>query len=160
MLEIAPAVYVGPDKMSFELCSFIGLQDTLSGTLGRHYFNSCYIEGVVDFIWGFGQSVYQNCTINATAHVLAPGLTGFIAAQGRTSAQDESGYVFSGDEWLGLDKGTITYAEIACTGPGSDVSNRVKWMKDPPDRELQPLVDIQQFINQDGWLNQTTTTFF
>lgn len=100
-LEIAPAAYVGADKASFYQCSFIGLQDTLTDVVGRHYFKSCYIEGVVDFIWGGGQSVYQDCTINATVHVLPPGLSGFITAQARDNVEDKSGYVFIGGRVVG-----------------------------------------------------------
>ena len=47
------------DKSAFYSCGFLGLQDTLWGVEGRHYFNDCYIEGVVDFIRGDGQSFYQ-----------------------------------------------------------------------------------------------------
>ena len=47
------------DKSAFYNCGFLGLQDTLWDVEGRHYFNDCYIEGVVDFICGDGQSFYQ-----------------------------------------------------------------------------------------------------
>jgi len=35
------------------------LQDTLWDCQGRHYFNSCTIEGAMDFIYGAGQSLYE-----------------------------------------------------------------------------------------------------
>ncbi|KAF8019491.1 hypothetical protein BT93_G0238 [Corymbia citriodora subsp. variegata] len=82
------------DKVSFYQCAFTGVQDTLSDLQGRHYFESCYIEGAADFIWGGGQSFYQGCTINASAAILG-GLAGFITAQGRKSETDTSGYVFN-----------------------------------------------------------------
>ena len=55
----APAALVNADKASFYECGFVGIQDTLTDLQGRHYFYNCYIEGAVDFIWGFGQSLYQ-----------------------------------------------------------------------------------------------------
>ncbi|XP_021737352.1 probable pectinesterase 55 [Chenopodium quinoa] len=75
------------DKHAFYSCGFVGYQDTLWDDHGRHYFKSCYIEGAVDFIFGNGQSVYEQCTINVTGG-------GYITAQSRPSANDTSGYVF------------------------------------------------------------------
>ncbi|RRT49986.1 hypothetical protein B296_00033547 [Ensete ventricosum] len=56
----------GPDTILSFYCNnlrnrfiFIGFQDTLADTLGRHYFKGCYIEGVTDFIFGYGQSIYE-----------------------------------------------------------------------------------------------------
>ncbi|KAF8387650.1 hypothetical protein HHK36_026304 [Tetracentron sinense] len=96
------------DKSSFHNCAFIGLQDTLWDATGRHYFNSCYIEGAVDFIFGSGQSIYENCEINVTAALLEPYVRGYITAQGRNSEDDPSGFVFrlgiihgSGQAYLG-----------------------------------------------------------
>ncbi|KAF8019500.1 hypothetical protein BT93_G0241 [Corymbia citriodora subsp. variegata] len=93
-IKQAPAFQTTADKVSFYQCAFIGVQDTLSDLQGRHYFESCYIEGAIDFIWGGGQSFYQGCTINATAAIQGR-LTGYITAQGRKSETDTSGYVFN-----------------------------------------------------------------
>ncbi|XP_052194106.1 putative pectinesterase 52 isoform X2 [Diospyros lotus] len=93
--EPAVAASVYGDKMAFHECAFLGFQDTLWDVQGRHYFNSCHIEGAVDFIWGSGQSVFEDCAINVTAGLLPKGvLAGFITAQGRQSATDPSGFVF------------------------------------------------------------------
>ncbi|KAK3418725.1 hypothetical protein EUGRSUZ_H03296 [Eucalyptus grandis] len=89
----APAFQITSDKVSFYQCAFIGVQDTLTDFQGRHYFESCYIEGAVDFIWGNGQSIYKGCTINASTAILG-GFTGYITAQGRDSATDTTGYIF------------------------------------------------------------------
>ncbi|KAI6692346.1 hypothetical protein NL676_020056 [Syzygium grande] len=92
-IKPAPAFQVTTDKVSFYSCAFISVQDTLTDYQGRHYFNSCYIEGAADFIWGGGQSIYQGCRINASTAILG-GLAGYITAQGRNSLKDPSGYVF------------------------------------------------------------------
>ncbi|KAK3418726.1 hypothetical protein EUGRSUZ_H03297, partial [Eucalyptus grandis] len=89
----ASAFQITSDKVSFYQCRFIGVQDTLTDFQGRHYFDSCYIEGAIDFIWGNGQSVYQGCKINATTDIL-DGLPGYITAQGRNSATGDTGYIF------------------------------------------------------------------
>ena len=55
----APAAIIAADKVSFHACSFISVQDTLFDARGRHYFENCYIEGAMDFIFGNGQSFYD-----------------------------------------------------------------------------------------------------
>ncbi|KAL1212764.1 putative pectinesterase 52 [Cardamine amara subsp. amara] len=97
--SIKPAVAVTAhgDKSAFYNCDFLGLQDTLWDARGKHHFKNCYIEGAVDFIFGSGQSVYEDCHINATAGALASKVNfGFITAQGRNSVLDPSGFVFLG----------------------------------------------------------------
>lgn len=44
-------------------CRFRGYQDTLLVNHGTHYFDGCIIEGAVDFIFGAGQAVFDNCEI-------------------------------------------------------------------------------------------------
>ncbi|XP_057853537.2 probable pectinesterase 15 [Cryptomeria japonica] len=88
----AVAVRVAGDRSAFYRCSFIGQQDTLYDVSGRHYFEQCYIEGKVDFIFGNGQSLYKGCQINSTTDA---SYGGYITAQGRNTSADEStGYSF------------------------------------------------------------------
>ncbi|VVB15215.1 unnamed protein product [Arabis nemorensis] len=94
-IKQAVAVTVYGDKSAFYNCDFLGLQDTLWDVEGRHHFKDCYIEGAIDFIFGSGQSIYEDCQINATAGVLASKLTsGYITAQARKGVFDPSGFVF------------------------------------------------------------------
>ncbi|OMO86283.1 Pectinesterase, catalytic [Corchorus capsularis] len=93
-LTWAPAALINADKAAFYRCGFISLQDTLTDSQGRHYFESCYIEGALDFIWGNGRSIYQNCILNVTASLLGRGQTAYITSQGRDSSIDASGFVF------------------------------------------------------------------
>ncbi|KAF8387652.1 hypothetical protein HHK36_026306 [Tetracentron sinense] len=92
----ALAARIYGDKSSFYGCGFIGLQDTLWDVKGRHYFELCYIEGAVDFIFGSGQSIYKKSSINVTASA-----TGYITAQSRGSLDDPSGFVFVGGSLYG-----------------------------------------------------------
>lgn len=55
----AVAVRVSGNKAAFYNCSFIGSQDTLYDHKGLHYFNNCFIQGSVDFIFGYGRSLYE-----------------------------------------------------------------------------------------------------
>ncbi|KAH9680840.1 putative pectinesterase 29 [Citrus sinensis] len=97
----AVAAMVAGDKTAFYRCGFSGVQDTLWDDQGRHYFDRCTIEGAVDFIFGGGQSIYENCVINVVGSTLQPGLHGFITAQGRTNPNDANGFVFKGGIVMG-----------------------------------------------------------
>ncbi|GMI71807.1 hypothetical protein like AT3G24130 [Hibiscus trionum] len=92
----APAVaaMVNGDKTFFFQCGFSGVQDTLCDANGRHYFKECYIEGAVDFIFGNGQTIYEDCSIRYLGEMLPPGLAGYITAQARTSPAESNGFVF------------------------------------------------------------------
>ncbi|KAK4258305.1 hypothetical protein QN277_007765 [Acacia crassicarpa] len=93
--KILPALAgaVRGDKTAIYDCVFKGVQDTLMDDTGRHYYHNCYIQGQTDFIFGKGQSIYQNCTIYFKS---GDGRNGFIAAQKRESIKETSGYVFNG----------------------------------------------------------------
>ncbi|KOM46726.1 hypothetical protein LR48_Vigan07g043000 [Vigna angularis] len=92
-IEPAPATAIYGDKSVFIKCGFESYQNTLFDAQGRHYFKNCYIEGEVDFIYGNGQSYYENCIINATLGKSPPG---FVTAQSRGSEKEDSGFVFRG----------------------------------------------------------------
>ncbi len=68
------------DRAVFEDCVITGYQDTLFHDAGRAYFHRCRIEGHVDFIFGAGQAVFEDCDIvsrnrpgkDPTGYVTAP----------------------------------------------------------------------------------------
>ena len=64
------ALRVDADRCKFYNCRIIGRQDTLlmNGSGNRVYFEDCYIEGTVDFIYGNGTAVFESCTINGPYH--------------------------------------------------------------------------------------------
>jgi pectinesterase len=61
----AVAVRVDGDKVFFKNCRFLGFQDTLypHGEKSRQYYKNCYVEGTVDFIFGWSTAVFDSCTI-------------------------------------------------------------------------------------------------
>ncbi|XP_020224760.2 probable pectinesterase 66 [Cajanus cajan] len=97
---VAASIY--GDKTFLLRCSFIGYQDTLFDVIGRHYFKDCYIQGEIDFIFGNGQSYYENCLINAIGR--NKNLAGFVTAQSRDSPNDPGGFVFEGGSIVGNGK--------------------------------------------------------
>ncbi|PRY91377.1 pectinesterase [Marinilabilia salmonicolor] len=84
----AVAVRVDGDRIVFENCRFLGHQDTLypHGKNSRQYYKNCYIEGTVDFIFGWSTAVFDECEIFCKDH-------GYITAAS-TDEETEYGFVF------------------------------------------------------------------
>ncbi|XP_058776367.1 probable pectinesterase 53 [Vicia villosa] len=102
-VEQAVALRISGNKAAFYYCTFRGVQDTLYDHKGLHYFKNCFIEGSIDFIFGFGRSLYEECTLNSIAKNI-----GYITAQKRSSSSSDSGFSFkkcsvkgSGQVYLG-----------------------------------------------------------
>jgi len=101
----AVALLVRGDRGIFENVRILGNQDTLyaghaecaaTGTepacaAARQYFDRCLIEGNVDFIFGDAKTVFDRCLIRSTPHSI-----GFVTAQSKGSAEQDSGFVFRG----------------------------------------------------------------
>ncbi|KAL2463302.1 putative pectinesterase 29 [Forsythia ovata] len=103
-ISAAVAAMISGDKSAFYQCSFLGLQDTLFDEKGRHYFKLCTINGAIDFIFGGGQSIYEECTLSFNGETLNPGTEGFITAQGRDDPKDRGGFVFNKCNVTGMGK--------------------------------------------------------
>ncbi|KAJ0976436.1 hypothetical protein J5N97_018401 [Dioscorea zingiberensis] len=86
----AVALRISGDKAAFYNCSFYGTQDTLYDHKGLHYFSNCFIQGSLDFIFGNGRSLYQNCYLNSIAKRVAS-----VTAQKRNTASMDSGFSFT-----------------------------------------------------------------
>jgi len=109
----AVTVYVEGDKAKFKNCRLLGNQDTLfTGPLppkpiegnnfggpmdnkerivGRQYYEECYIEGDVDFIFGSATAVFNKCEIfSKDKHC---DVNGYITAASTVEGK-EFGYVF------------------------------------------------------------------
>lgn len=85
----AVAVRVDGDRILFRNCRFLGFQDTLyaHGENSRQYYKNCYIEGTVDFIFGWSTAVFDEC------EVFCKGNNGYISAAS-TNPQARFGFVF------------------------------------------------------------------
>ncbi len=83
----ALALRVDGDRVTFRNCIFNGFQDTILVNRGRQYFESCTINGAVDFIFGGATSYFDRCTLNCLRD-------GYITAAS-TPAEASYGFVFS-----------------------------------------------------------------
>lgn len=84
----AVAVLAEADRVVFKHCRFLGWQDTLYAKNGRQYYEDCYVEGHVDFIFGQAAAVFENCEVHSKGD-------GYIAAPMRFAADEPSGFVFN-----------------------------------------------------------------
>ena len=121
----AVAAVVGGDKSAFYDCAFHGYQDTLCDFTGRHYFRRCLVEGGVDFIFGFGRSVYEDCTLlsNMPAWSRQPG---WVTAHGWAGPDSDAGLVFKGGQIVGSGRqflgrpwkqqATVLFFQVTMTG--------------------------------------------
>lgn len=83
----AVAAFVDADRAIFRKVRFLGDQDTLYTGPGRQYYDHCYIEGDVDFIFGPATAVFDHC------HIHCKRKGGYITAAS-TPENEEHGYVF------------------------------------------------------------------
>lgn len=110
----ALAMYAEGHKIHFKNCRFLGHQDTLfTGPLpnesvhnggftgpkefsprinGLQWYENCYIEGDVDFIFGCATAVFTDCTICSLSRDMEP--NGYVTAPS-TPKEQKYGYVFA-----------------------------------------------------------------
>jgi len=132
----ALAIRVDGDRAIFRKCRFLGWQDTILVNKGRHYFQECYIEGHVDYIFGAGTSFFDQCHIHSLKD-------GYITAAS-TPQEAHYGLVFShckidgqpnvhsylGRPWRDYAAVTFIYSEM------SEVVRPVGWFNwDRPESE-------------------------
>jgi len=86
----ALALKITGDRAIFRNMRFLGNQDTVYAATHRQYFTHCYIEGNVDFIFGDGKTVFEDCEIHSNQHSV-----GFLTAQGKNAPDQDSGFVFN-----------------------------------------------------------------
>lgn len=173
----AVAVLTTGDKMFFRNCRFLGFQDTLyTYGLGRQYYEDCYIEGSVDFIFGPATALFNRCEIRnkrSGGYITAPNTPedkayGFVFTDCRLTADPGVEKCWLARPWRDYGKTvyvrcyigsqirpegwhnwgkperekTALFAEINCTGPGSDTSARAfgKVLKDASEYTLEKVL--------------------
>lgn len=104
----AVALHVEGDCCIIRNCTLLGNQDTLyAGKAGsRQYYQNCYIEGTVDFIFGAATSIFRNCTIHSkkNAYITAASTTkdqqyGFVFINCKLTADSSLTKVYLGRPW-------------------------------------------------------------
>jgi pectinesterase len=114
----AVALLVLSDRAVFDRVRFIGAQDTLYANshtcrdgepakacvASRQYFNDCYVEGHVDYIFGNANAVFNHCELHSRVHDMVT-----ITAQSRHYPAEVSGYTFLHCRITGPDNGNRVY---------------------------------------------------
>jgi pectinesterase len=83
----AVAAFVDAGQAVFRRVRLLGDQDTLYTGQGRQYYDNCYIEGDVDYIFGAATALFERC------HLHNKRSRGYITAAS-TPADAKFGYVF------------------------------------------------------------------
>ncbi|XVF57538.1 hypothetical protein PTKIN_Ptkin06aG0213600 [Pterospermum kingtungense] len=86
----AVALRVDSDQSAFFRCSMEGYQDTLYIHSLRQFYRECNIYGTIDFIFGNGAAVLQNCKIFTRVPLPLQKVT--ITAQGRKNPNQNTGF--------------------------------------------------------------------
>ena len=104
----AVALHMEGDRCSVRNCRLLGNQDTLyaAKATSRQFYDSCYIEGTVDFIFGAATAVFRDCTIHSkkNAYITAASTTqyqpyGFVFMRCKLTADSGLTKVYLGRPW-------------------------------------------------------------
>nr|CAD1833160.1 unnamed protein product [Ananas comosus var. bracteatus] len=157
------AAMVSGDKAAFYHCAFYSPHNTLFDHKGRHYYESCYIQGNIDFIFGRGQSIFQSCEIFRFVFLKGKVYGVGDVFLGRAN-EAYSRVVFAGTylsktitpagwtNWSYAGKtDNLLIGEFACQGPGADPAHRVRWSRQLREQDVAPFLSID-FINGKEWL--------
>jgi pectinesterase len=142
---VALMLDLGSDRASFEDVRILGHQDTLFANSGRAYFHRCEVAGSVDFIFGAGQAVFDECRIVSrdrgsrtnNGYVTAPSTNGDPDAVGSAvfiecwmddhigaKGWDRMSMVDSTGNRTWWEPETARFFEYRTTGPGAVASER------------------------------------
>lgn len=83
---VALMLDAGADRCAFERVDLVGHQDTLFADAGRSHFHDCRISGSVDFVFGAGNALFEQCQLHSR---FRPGKErqGYVAVPCTPSAQ-------------------------------------------------------------------------
>ncbi|MFB6344008.1 pectinesterase family protein [Saccharicrinis sp. FJH62] len=118
----AVAVRIDGDKVAFKNCRFLGNQDTLypHGDNSHQYYKDCYIEGTVDFIFGWSTALFENCTIycKKKGYITAPSTNeatefGFVFKHCTITGNAEKGSFYLGRPWRPYGKSVFIECELS-----------------------------------------------
>ncbi|KAL9689877.1 hypothetical protein QQ045_010268 [Rhodiola kirilowii] len=91
MKHQAVALHVGGDMSVISNCQIDGYQDTLLTAANRQFYRDCTISGTVDFIFGYGSAIFQNCKMLIRKPL--DNQQCMVTADGRDNAHLKSGIV-------------------------------------------------------------------
>ncbi len=127
---LAVALGAGSDRAVFRDCLIRGHQDTLFPDAGRSYFHGCTIVGSVDFIFGAGRAVFEDCDIISLDRG-TPQNNGYITAAS-TPTKQPYGFVFLRDRLRkatpGMAPGSVFLGRPWHPGADSTVTSAVVFL--------------------------------
>ncbi|KAI3695174.1 hypothetical protein L1987_78163 [Smallanthus sonchifolius] len=98
----AVALRIPSNKVVLYGVRIFGTQDTLLDDTGSHYIYRCYIQGSIDFIFGYARSLYKECTLHSLANKY-----GAIATQHRNLEKEDTRFSFVKCSVTGTSGGSI-----------------------------------------------------
>ncbi|KAM3290697.1 pectinesterase isoform X1 [Capsicum chacoense] len=145
----AIALRVAADKSIFYNCHVDGYQDTLCVHTYRQFYRNCTIRGTIDFVFGDGAAVFQNCTIAVRKPLKDQQC--IVTAQGRTDARQPTGLVFQN-------------CSIVADDSYKEVKGVVKAYLGRPWKQYSRTIimesSIDDLIQPEGWLEWNKTFAF
>ncbi|MDF2938397.1 MAG: Pectinesterase, partial [Paenibacillaceae bacterium] len=102
--ERAAAIAIEADRAEFYKSKFLSNQDTLYTGAVRIYFKDSFIEGNTDYIFGDGNVVFDNCTLNFAGYSDQDS-SGYITAA--STDPSRSGYLFRDSTITGTSHGSF-----------------------------------------------------
>ncbi|MBN1414435.1 MAG: pectin esterase [Bacteroidales bacterium] len=117
----AVALHVEGDRCVFRNCRLLGHQDTLyaAGEHTRQYYDSCYIEGTTDFIFGAATAFFNHCIIHSKSNSFITAAStpegksyGFVFFSSRLTASPGINSVYLGRPWRDYARVTFLRCEM------------------------------------------------
>lgn len=145
----AVAIRVSADRVAHYMVKFDSYQDTLYCHSFRQFYRNCIITGTVDFVFGNGNAVFQNCQLMAKKSTI-PGQQNTYTAQGRTDPHQNTGLAFqdcSFDATPDLKRSVAQYRSFLGR----------PWKKYSVCVLLRPT--IQAHVHPSGWMPWNATSF-
>ncbi|XP_058108748.1 pectinesterase-like [Magnolia sinica] len=137
----AVALRVQSDRSIFLNCRMEGYQDTLYTQTHRQFYRSCVVAGTIDFIFGDGAVVLQNCILVVRKPL--DNQQNIVTAQGRTERHETTGIV-------------IQNCRIIPDRKMIPLKNTIKSYLGRPWKEYSRTIimesKIGDLIHPDGWL--------
>ncbi|KAL1539113.1 pectinesterase [Salvia divinorum] len=136
----ALAVRISGDKSVLYNVRMDGYQDTLCADVYRQYFRSCIISGTIDFLFGNGLTLYQDCTF--ITRKPAPGQECAVTAHGRSDPKSNTALIIQNCKF------TAEPGLLQVKPPVQAFLGR-PWK--PLSRTIIMQSHIEGFINEAGW---------